>query len=398
MSRTSLPRYFEPARRRRPIVVMALLAGLAMAGPAARAGAETLTFDTLPAGTLLTEQGGVSFGNGGLIVEAHAQARSSPNVAIPPLDGEFQRKKVFLVFDEAQTFVSIAVQATPAEYGRAYAVTLRGDDGTTLHTIDTATITFVADSNWRVLTVRNVAGTYPLRRAVLSGGQTDVEEPTNFFVIDDLEYSTAPPPPPPDTMSPSLWILRPGAGQAFDGSVIPVTVFARDDRRLRSVRGSITHLDTGHVAGRMDFCGSATSGACPATAPVDETASVSLDPAADGGLRGGRDRLRHVVELRRRERPLQCHPASAPAGGLGGAGRGQPGDPVAAVLHRPPGHGPRRGLARTHGRGAGHRRPLLSPGRRRSPTPATTARMAVTLHLSRRDGSSSPGPSGRTAA
>ena len=93
--------------------------------PAAASAAE-VNFDAQAPGTFLTTQ--LRFSHGvvfpqGLVVLAHPDARSAPNLGESPYDGEFRRHPVNVSFLAGQATVSTAFRAS-ANLGALWDVTL----------------------------------------------------------------------------------------------------------------------------------------------------------------------------------------------------------------------------------------------------------------------------------
>lgn len=254
----------------------AAFAGLAATAPAA---AVSVGFDTFANGTLVTSQlqasHGVSF-PGGVIATTYGGARSAPNVAQPRFDGEFQRHPFEATFATNQNAVTVWFQA---ELGGSITFTLRGYGPPPTNTqVGIATLA-VNDSLWHSLSVGNSTGSPTVRRVLLTAAQSG--NTTNFMRVDDLTFSTTPPPPPPDTTLPTILIRAPVFGQTIGQARVDITVDATDDRQLFTVDGRVERRATHQVVGRMDYCGTVTSGPCPSRRLV-KTFITSLAPASDG--------------------------------------------------------------------------------------------------------------------
>lgn len=256
---------------------VSILAVLALTA-AAPLSADTIDFDSLSGGTLLTTQllgsTGVSFPQGVEIVSS-AAARSAPNLARAQFDGEFKRDPFEATFSTGQENVTVYIKREP---GPSQVVTLRAYSSAGFQ-IDSDSVTLSSDNIWYQLSVQSAFGS--IRRVEAKATQGAAE--TNFFYADDLTFTEAPPPPPTDTTPPTVSINTPSAGAVFTTPAIPISVEASDNTDLLTFDGNVRHLGTSTEVAPLDFCGTPFSGVC--SNPHTDGTTASLSPQIEGDHR-----------------------------------------------------------------------------------------------------------------
>ena len=244
--------------------------------PAATAWADTIDFDSLGNGTLLTSQlsasTGVTFPLGVEIVSSGA-SRSAPNLARAQFDGEFARDRFVADFASGQDSVTVYVKREP---GQAQVATVRAYSASSF-VLDSAAVTLSSDSTWYQLTVTDGFGS--IRSVDVTATQGSFE--TNFYYVDDLTYSGAEPPPPTDTTDPTVAITDPAFnGVTFTTPAIPIAANASDNTDILTFDGFVRHVASDTVVALLDFCGTPFSGVC--SNPHNDGTTASLSPAIEG--------------------------------------------------------------------------------------------------------------------
>ena len=163
-------------------------AGLLVLFGTSRVNAQSQDFDGLADGLQLTNQleasQGVSFPDT-VEVMATLESRTAPNVVVAEFAGEFQREPFEILFSEGQTEVVLYVRRE-----------LNTDDPTTIRgfsftggggvLLDQQMVTLTTDS-WVRLSVSDPQG----RIRLVDVSSTFGIHPYNFFMVDDLSFSTS---------------------------------------------------------------------------------------------------------------------------------------------------------------------------------------------------------------
>ncbi|HMB90680.1 MAG TPA: T9SS type A sorting domain-containing protein [Rhodothermales bacterium] len=231
-----------------------------------------LDFEAFEPGTFLVNQllnQGIRFPNGLFAVACEAgstecqRARSSQNVGLPPVDVEFNRKPIELIFSTPQRIVALSANsAGQKSITRQVNMTAYNAAGTNVASVNDV---LEGGPAWTTR-LRIERASEDIKRIILTANRPG-QSADNQVIVDDLFFEGAPP-PPVDTTPPTATI--PDDGATIEDRNTEIDLLAEDNTLLDSVAVRVHHAATGTEIypppGISAYlCGTTHTGACPAT-------------------------------------------------------------------------------------------------------------------------------------